>query len=165
MIRLSFQHQSCLVCLSSVKKTQSCSWSVICRVIECNSLDTHYPCFMMSYNIDRFPPRAPFHTVKNRTLYWVDISMSDCSNSWQLFSESWNITFLLIQCDISPFHKQLPTIWTIGHRYIYLIQHSVFRVHHGHHCIHWPYASCHIHTLKKRIIEWIRRFLAHGAAK
>ena len=58
------------------------------------------------------------YTVKNRTLYRVDISMSDCSNSWQLFGESWNITFLLIKCDISTFHKQLATIWTIGHRYV-----------------------------------------------
>ena len=81
-------------------------------------------------------PHNPFRVnacstciVKNRTLYRVDISMSDCSNSWQLFSERWNITFLFIQCDISTFHKQLPTIWTIGHRYIYSIQHSVFRVH------------------------------------
>ncbi len=65
-------------------------------------------------------------TVENRSLYRVDISMSDCSNSWQPFRERWYITFLLLQCDISTFHKQLPTIWTIGHRYIYSIQHSVF---------------------------------------
>ena len=75
-----------------------------------------------------FDPALSFHTVKNRTLHRVDISMSDCSNSWQVFGESWYITFLLIQCDISTFHKQLPTIWTIGHRYIYSIQSSVFRV-------------------------------------
>ena len=72
---------------------------------------------------------SPFeYTVKNRPLYRVDISMSDCSNSWQLFGENWNITFLLIQCNIWTFHKQLPTIWTIGHRSIYSIQCSVFRV-------------------------------------
>ena len=41
------------------------------------------------------------YTVKNRTLYLVDISMYSCSNSWQLFLKSWNITYF---------------IWTIGYR-------------------------------------------------
>ena len=77
-----------------------------------------------------------YYTVKNRTLYQVDISMSHVSNSWQLFRERRNITFLLIQCDISTFHKQFPTIWTIGHRYIYSIQHSIFRVYSE----NWPYS-------------------------
>ncbi len=109
----------------------------------------------LSQNSDdttRFTAGSEFHwkcvTTINRVKHWeygqviiqcsgieatqgftrVDISMSDCSNSWQVFGESWYITLLLIQCDISTFHKQLPNIWTIGHRYIYSIQSSVFRV-------------------------------------
>ncbi len=69
---------------------------------------------------------VPCCNIKNKTLYRVDISMSDFWNSWQLLWESWSITFLLMQCDISTFHNQLPSIWTIGRRYIYSIQRFVF---------------------------------------
>ena len=45
-----------------------------------------------SEDIKLYYPQTSWYTVKNDTLNLVDMSMSNCTNSWQLLGVIWNIT-------------------------------------------------------------------------